>query len=264
MNKINFDKCNSIAMKVAKSEPGFDQVLLNEQILEFLYSKVKLVRIIVTLPDTDNTNKEEERIASKNKYPQQNKKKQIKQLEEQLEKEQKEIDSITDEWKALKETIKSLPPDNNGTSFYKDLAVKVLKNRSFSIDLKRKNQDDNKIRSNNPYDENNKNSPYLYVGIDSLNDYRVFLISKFDENKMNFHKCIINNYSGEMPLDVYKTSAKLKINLKEVEVYVKFSIENNGNDAHIDLEFANYSFHPTLKQTKIEQNSNKEHNENLP
>ena len=98
----------------------------------------------------------------------------------------------------------------------------------------------------NPHDEVNKNNPFIYEGIDSTNDYRDFIVKKFDNNQMEFKECIINPYDFDMPLDVYKTQAKPQICEHEIDVYVKFGIHKNK--AKVVVEFENFSFHPLRQQ----------------
>lgn len=248
--KNNKNRIDRIATRIVCGNENDDAKLMShDEIVEFLYSQVKRVEINVTLPDTSDFSVEDGRTGAK-KYPQHDKTKRNKKFFEQVEKDQNEIQAINEQWERLEKTIDSLPAGNNGNSFYGNLAVKVLKNRAFSIRLKRRHDPYNERKiSNDPYDESNKNNPFLYEGIDSINDFRDFLVRKFESNEMVFNKCITESYDVDdnikMPLDVYTTIASLKTTSEEVEVYIKFGIYNKGTEMKIELEFENFSFHPS-------------------
>lgn len=228
-------------------------MMTQEDMLDFLYSQVQHVEIVVNLPDIGPDGKGTRQAVQK--YPQPSKEEQNRQFLEEVEGEEAEVEQTNEQWKEIAKKIGSLPPDNGGVSFYKDIVVRVLKNRSFSVNLKRRSGNKTfriDCPYDNPYDEWNKNNPFLYEGIDSINDFRDFLIRKFDSNEMHFDKCITEAYNVDfgikMPLDVYDTEAVLKMTGEKVRVYVKFGIYNKGKCGRIELEFENFSFHPLKKK----------------
>ena len=150
--------------------------------------------------------------------------------------------NITDEWEALAETVDSLPEGNNGNPFYGDLVVRVLKNKQINVTFANRGDI---TKSNDPYNEENLNNPFIYEGINSTNDYRDFLTKKFNKHKMKFENCITKPYNFDMPLDAYTTTAKVKRTREEIKVYIKFGIHKNS--ANLELEFENVSFHPSRK-----------------
>ena len=244
--------------------------MTKQDMLDFLYSQIKNVEIIVKLPENEKIVESDKSIdnkreAGRQKYPQHGKKtrneKIIKQFEKEQEEKQKDLNDINAKWEQLAATVASLPEGNNGKSFYGDLTVKVLKNRSIKVKIERKNNSFNHSqRTDDPYDdENNKNNPYLYEGINSIDDYRTFLIDKFEKNLMDFSECIVNPRDFDMPLDVFSTKATIKKTAQEITVYVKFGIHNvnaSTPEAKIELEFESFSFHPPKYQMKTESNNN--------
>jgi len=261
-------KITKIAMTVAEDVLDDTQSMTHEQIVDFLYSQVKHVEITVILPEPNKSIEDRHRNGVQ-KYPQPDKEGRneefMKQYEEeqdkiqkQKEKEQEDLNKIEEQWKQLACTVASLPPQNNGKSFYDDLIVKVLKNRLIKIKIERKNKSfNNQNKSNNPYDECNKNNPFLYEGINSIDDYRTFLIEKFENNLIDFNECIVKPRDFDMPLDIFITNAIIKETAQEVTVYVKFGIHDvnaSNSEAKIKLEFENFSFHPP--QYKLNEKSN--------
>ena len=272
----NYDVAKSLirlAKDLLADEDATTKSMTKEEMLDFLYSQIKQVEINVKLPESEKivesgkSIENNERKAGHQRYPQPNKKKRneefIKQYEKEQEerqdKEQKELNNIKTKWEQLEKSVASLPPGNGGKSFYEDLTVKVLRNRSIKVKIERKNKSSNRsCKTDDPYDESNKNNPYLYEGIDSINDYRAFLIDKFENNLMDFSKCIVKPRDFDMPLDVFSTKATIKKTAQEVTVYVKFGIHNINADnleAKIELEFENFSFHPPQYELKDKSNN---------
>ena len=250
----NYDVAKNLirlAKDLLADEEGTTQSMTKEEMLDFLYSQVKQVEINVKLPEIEESADNKERNAAQ-RYPQQNKKKRIKKILDQQNKEENEVKNITDEWKALAATIDSLPDGNNGNPFYgKEFIVRVLNNRSIQVNITSRNRNVDLSTTNlNPYDEINKNNPFIYDGINNINDYRDFIVKKFNSNQMEFKKCFLKPYDFDMPLEVYKTQAKPKIYEYEIDVYVKFGVHKKK--AKVDLEFENYSFHPLQEQSNPE------------
>ncbi len=236
---------NRVALHVTKAFLKSELAeLTQDQIDDFLESQVDCVKITVILPD--DSDDQTDRTASQ-KYPQPDKEKQNQLIEEQLFQEEKEVDEITSEWELLKASIDTLPEGNGGKPFYREtLLINFLKNRRFIVELKkRKHHSSDTIDNNDPYDEINKNNPFLYQGIDTLKDYRDFLIQKFSGHQMHFKECFLHPYDFDMPLDVYNTTAIIKNSSIELPIYVKFGIQKNQLTA--ELEFENISFHPPKK-----------------
>ena len=237
---------------VAYDEDSTTMSMTKEEMLDFLYSQVKQVEITVKLPEAEKAVGNNERKAAQ-KYPQQDKEKRneefIRQYEQKREEEQKELNEINEKWKQLANTVASLPEGNNGKPFYdKEFVVRVLSNCSIQVRFTSRNKNKDIFTTNlNPYDEVNKNNPFIYEGIDNKNDYRDFIVKKLDNNQMEFKECITKPYDFDMPLDVYKTQAKPKIYEHEIDVYVKFGIHKNK--AKVVVEFENYSFHPLQQQS---------------
>ncbi len=238
---MNSEKANRIAMRIAKTEPVYDAFPTAKSIADFLLSQVKIVEIEISLPNINNPVNDDQHVAAQ-KYPQPDKKKRNERFHKQIEKETSEIEQIKEQWKVLARKVKSLPDDNNGQSFYGDLAVKVLKNSSIRISFDSRNKNINESeRSNDPYDKSNKNNPFLYEGIDNEDGYRNFMVKKFENNQMVFKECIAHPYDSKMPLDIYMTTAIRKDNAQTVDVYIKFSIHQDK--AKVNLIFESQSFH---------------------
>ena len=163
----------------------FVDSMTHDEILDFLDSQVKTVEIIVHLPEDNVPDNGSRKAADKHK----NKKNgdDNEKLLNDLENEQNEIDGINEKWAALEKARSSLPSNNNGNPFYGDLVVKVLKTRSISVSILNRNRRfDDKDSNDDPYDEMNKNNPFLYEGINTINDYRDFLIERFENNQRNY------------------------------------------------------------------------------
>ena len=237
---------------IAYNKDSIAMSMTREEILNFLYSQIKQIEITVKLPNIEEVVNNTEHTAAQ-KYPQTYKKKRneefIRQYEEEREKEQKELNEIKIKWEQLATMVDSLPTGNYGKPFYdKEFVVRVLSNRSIQVKFtSRNNNKDISTTNLNPHDEVNKNNPFIYEGIDSTNDYRDFIVKKFDNNQMEFKECIIKPYDFDMPLDVYKTQAKPQICEHEIDVYVKFGIHKNK--AKVVVEFENFSFHPLQQQS---------------
>ena len=231
-----------IAKQLLKNERlAYADSMGHDDIIEFLDSQVKSVVIIVHLPDNDPSDDTARNAADKYRNKRKNNNDEFMR---DVQKEQEAVARINDKWKALEKTVESLPNDNGGNPFYGDLAVEVLKTRSITVSfLNRTRHLDNTGPSDDPHNDINKNNPFLYEGIDTVNDYRDFLINKFNSHQMNFKECLAHPDNFDMPLDVYLTKAKIKNADQEINVYVKFGIHNCGTSAQIELEFENFSFH---------------------
>ena len=237
---------------ISYNKDSITMFMTREDMFDFLYSQIKQVEITIKLPGVEEVVNNTEHTATQ-KYPQPDKKKRneefIRQYEVEREEEQKGLNEIKVKWEQLATMVDSLPIGNSGKPFYdKEFVVRVLSNRLIQFKFTSRNKNKEISTTNlNPHDEVNKNNPFIYDGIDSTNDYRDFILKKFDNNQMEFKECIIKPYDFDMPLDVYKTQAKPQICEHEIDVYVKFGIHKNK--AKVVVEFENFSFHPFQQQS---------------
>ena len=199
---------------VSKANRGTGTTMTKDEMLDFLYSQVKRIRIELPSSGSFPVPLSSIRLAAR------------KNPRKKFKEEQQKTIELENRWRVLKDNAKNIPEGNGGQPFYEGFWQKVIANQSIPIVLQdRTGSTSNPEEDRDPYSECNKNNPRLYRGIDNENDLRKFLLSKYKNNQLKFVKCFANPFTKtSMVLDVYNTTAIVKDTGEELVVYIKFGI----------------------------------------